>query len=156
MKLFDRWKEEWWARKQGDLVKTYREKTENLEKELGEFLQTAKDDFSKRLKNLAKEHQVEIENKQKDIHEITRRLEEKKLELLRANEDLKNQIRTIEAKASPSNVWAEAFTAGFSKAWDMMLPIMSEGLEKTKKTIEDKAISQTLERLSNGNYKKTH
>ena len=79
-----------------------------------------------------------------DVADQLRRSTERKEELAKANEELKTQLRLLEAKASPSNVWAEAFALGFGKAWDMMLPLMREGVQKTYETVFTEAVEQTL------------
>ena len=48
----------------------------------------------------------------------------------------------------PANVWAEAFTLGFSKAWDMMAPLMTDGVRRMEETIRTQAIEETLARLA--------
>ena len=41
-------------------------------------------------------------------------------------------------------LWAHAFTLGFSKAWDLMVPLMREGMAKSYQTVLDEAAEQTL------------
>lgn len=93
------------------------------------------------------EHQKEIEEKKNDIESALDRLNDKKASLERANEELKTQIRLIEAKASPDNVWVESFSCGFSKAWDVMNPFIVQSVEQMKKYIERKSIDETLNNL---------
>ena len=54
------------------------------------------------------------------------------------------------------DIWMAGFKSGFTKAWDMMMPLMMDGVSKSKKLIEDKAINETLTRMANGYNKKTH
>ncbi len=61
----------------------------------------------------------------------------------------------IEKETTPEEVYIHGFKEGFNKAWDMMLPVMSDGMEKLKKSIKDRAISETLDNL-NGNHKKNN
>jgi len=46
-----------------------------------------------------------------------------------------------------TNIWLEGFRCGFEKAYDL-LPEMSINI---REKIEEKAISETLKRLNNGN-----
>ena len=70
------------------------------------------------------------------------------MELARVNNELKTQIRLIEAKASPDNVWLEAFSQGFDKAWTVMLPFMLSGIDKAKEEIRNQEIDNSIPRLS--------
>ncbi len=49
-------------------------------------------------------------------------------------------------KESPvsQDAWLEGFSAGFSKAWDMMMPMMKEGFNRSIKAIHDQAVTDTL------------
>ena len=85
-----------------------------------------------------------LASREKDLQDLEQRVEARKLDLEKANEDLKEQIRLIEAKASPSNVWVESFTSGFSKAWDMMLPLMNDGITKLKQSLKDQAMDDAI------------
>lgn len=60
-----------------------------------------------------------------------------------------------EKELSPEEVYIHGFKEGFNKAWEMMMPVMMEGVLKSKKSIEDQAIQETIRR-NNGNYQKTH
>ena len=222
MRLFDRWKEEWWFKHQADLEAINAEKILKLEKEnraviekkqlsnqalVSELIEAETDlceklevveketldtkktlseiksnfDVTKTLieKQFDKECQEKLKKSQeildeklkeqetKNASELSRLkvmeeeiqfresiLADRKLELIKADNELKDQIRLLEAKASPSAVWCEAFSQGMSKAWDFLLPGMQENMEKLKKKIHDDAIADTLERL-NGHHK-TH
>jgi len=96
------------------------------------------------------EREESLQRKQRDLEDIIRRTNDKKLELEKKNEELMVQIRLIEAKASPDHVWASAFQAGFSKCWDMMWEFQSEQVTKLREKIRNQAINETLGRL-NGN-----
>ena len=101
-------------------------------------------------------HQEEIVKfKQIEIENLNKTLNDKKETLLRANEDLRTQLRLIEAKAKPDNVWIEAFSSGFSKAFDTMQHLQLKAMEHMESSIKTKAINETLERLNNGNLPKT-
>jgi|SRR3990167_8207967 len=93
------------------------------------------------------EKEKELDFKRRDIEDLEKRLHDKKSDLEKANEEIRNQIRLIEAKASPSSVWVESFSHGFSKAWDMMMPIVNEGSEKLKNSIYRKATDETIGNL---------
>lgn len=44
-------------------------------------------------------------------------------------------------------IWTEAFSLGFSKAWDMMVPLMTSGIDKSKEAIFNLAIDQAMANL---------
>lgn len=63
-----------------------------------------------------------------------------------------NRQKSEETKREAlETVWIQGFSQGFEKAWDMMVPLMSSGIEKSKKQIRTTAIEETLKRLNNGN-----
>lgn len=82
-----------------------------------------------------------------DLEENLKRVNDKKVELAKANKDLAQQIRLLEAKASPDQVWLSAFQMGFSKAWGMMKPVIYDGFDKVKQEISDNAKMETLNGL---------
>ena len=90
-------------------------------------------------------NQVKLEQEQAD--ELFRRVLDRKVELLRVNDELKQQIRLIEAKASPDNIWVAAFSSGFQKAWETMHPILMDGFRKASDSIRDEAINDTISNL---------
>lgn len=94
-----------------------------------------------------KQREFEIKQKENELRDLTQRLDDRKTELESKKNELREQIRLIEAKASPDSIWTSAFSAGFTKAWDMMQPLMTEGVHKMKQTIRDQAISETLSGL---------
>jgi DNA repair exonuclease SbcCD ATPase subunit len=88
-----------------------------------------------------------LELAQYEIDELQRLTDDKKDSLEKKNKELAQQIRLIEAKASPDQVWISAFQSGFSKAWGMMKPVMYEGFDKVKQEISDNAKMETLNGL---------
>lgn len=123
-----------------------REKTEVMERILAEATLQGE----ARLKKLQEEQaSVEASYSQRliELRHIERSTLQLQYDQARINEELRQQIHLLEAKASPSNVWAEAFTSGFNKAWDMMAPLMEEGSAKVRQSIYDKGVNDTLKRL---------
>jgi hypothetical protein len=111
------------------------------------------------------ERQDEIERMKKkldlakyEVSEMQRIVDDKKETLEKKNHELAQQMRLLEAKASPDQVWLSAFQLGFSKAWGMMKPVMYEGFDKVKQEISDSAKMETLNGLQsvlrgkNGTY----
>lgn len=88
-----------------------------------------------------------LKRDEQDLDDFLQRIADRKVELEKVSQELKEQLRLIEAKASPSSMWAEVFTAGFNKAWDMMLPVMTGGIENMKQIIHDRAVDETLDGL---------
>lgn len=147
MKIFDKWKQEWWIKNASDLAKEYLEKSKELTEK-----------FEAEIKIQTSKNEAMIEKLQiagEALEYKLKVLEERKIEAQEKDNDLRLQIKLLEAKASPSVVWAEAFTQGMSKAWDLMLPVIQENVDKVKQAIHDKAITETLARL-NGNNKKNY
>ena len=107
-------------------------------------------DWKKKLDDLDSGLKLKAELLQRDqasLDDITKRVQDKREELERANQELKEQIRLIEAKASPDSVWVEAFSQGFSKAFDMASVIHQKGLDKLLEQARDSAIDQAIASL---------
>lgn len=129
------------------LVKTFESAKTSLYKEFS-------DKEDKLRKELDKAHFVieeklaKLSREKVDLEEDENRVLDRKMELARVNNELKTQIRLIEAKASPDNVWVEAFAQGFDKAWTVMLPFMLSGIERAKEEIRNQEIDSSIPRLS--------
>lgn len=145
-KFLDKWKQEWWLKKASDLAKFY----ESNEKDLRQKFEIELEILKSRTESLINKLKIE----ENEIEYRLKKLDERKLELIRADNDLKDQIKTLEAKASPSSVWAEAFSQGMNKAWDLLLPLMTDNFEKLKKKIHDDAVMETVHRMNNDKNKK--
>lgn len=149
MKFIDRWKQEWWSKHAGELAKQYESSRIDLihsfEEEIKKTTQTWEIEKEIKLSRI-KLHEEEINYRLES-------LEHRKLELARLNEELRTQIKIIEAKSHPSEVWAQAFTAGVTKSWDLIQPFMIENIEKIKKQLYDDAYTKAIGSI-NGNNKK--
>ena len=159
MNLFQKWKEEWWRNRENELCSEYSKKEQEFKEELETHLSDDRRSFEIN-QEVIRQKSIEMETrlialkvKEVELGEWERRIGDKKFELESLNLDLLQQIKNLESKASPSHVWVTAFTSGWDKAWDMMKPFMTDGLERSKKAIEDAAIQSTL-RITNGNNKK--
>src|SRR3990167_1438834 len=129
-----------WFKRKSDLEKEFLEKENELIRSLTQHY----DDLEKSLVN----QNLKIERSKTDLDDLEKRVLDRKKELEKANDELKTQIRLIEAKASPDSVWIQSFSHGFSKAWDMMIPIMTEGIEKVKENIRTEEIDKSLIRVN--------
>jgi len=58
----------------------------------------------------------------------------------------KNKFEKIKALRDDV-AWLDGFNLGFSKAWDMMIPLMSNGIDRTKDFIRNSAIEETINGL---------
>ena len=145
--MFKKWKEEWWEKRQNDLCSQYSSIESSLKAELEELLEKDRTAFKNSLNEIEKAT-IELEYKKKEIEELSKRLDERKLELLQANDELKQQLRIIEAKSSPSSVFTEAFSLGVSKTWDLLLPVMVGNIEALKKKIYEDATFEAISRLN--------
>ena len=86
-----------------------------------------KKEFEARLYSLKEQYEFQLrreesiyKQKQDDLAYEQKRVDESKVALARCNEDLRQQIKLIEAKASPDQVWVSAFTSGFNTAYGSM------------------------------------
>lgn len=86
----------------------------------------------------------ELELKQIELNTMLEMTDKRIAELHKKDMDLRHQIDVIEAKAAPDRVWCEAFSLGFSKAWDMMKDAQMDGLLRVRKKIEDDAINKAI------------
>ena len=147
-KLMTKWKEEWWSKRESQLIYEFSGMESVVKSSLENSLKKIKQQ-EEDLETISSRLRIQ----EAECDETYRRVEERKLELSSKNEELLRTIRNIESQSSPSGVWIQSFTAGFQCAWGMMEPMMLEGMEHLKKSISDKAITDTLVRL-NGNDKK--
>ena len=108
------------------------------------------DTYNKRYVALQGELNSKMETLERDkrsLDDVQTRVDDRQKELERVNAELKTQIRLIEAKASPDSVWQSAFSQGFSKAWDMMMPLMTQGIDKVKEKIRAEEIDASFPRI---------
>ena len=163
-KLFSRYKNNWLKKREEDLWKEFESSLKILkdrhylelsqyQKNCDETMLIASDKFKEIEEQLEKRRTVlEYEKKKVSYEEdnnkhLEKLVEQKRIELERVREELKLQIRIMEAKSSPEQVWTSAFESGFSKAWAMMVPVITDGLDKQKEMIRNKAIEETRKRL---------
>ena len=132
---WQQWKTQWWSRREASLHSEFALREGELRARLLAGL------------TQLEEKERELKGLEADCTMGASRLEQRRVELAQANEDLREQLRLLEAKARPDAVWAEAFSLGFSKAWDMMLPIMTGGMERLKTAVRDAAIQETVDSL---------
>lgn len=135
-------KEAWFALKTAELETIYREELKELKEKQEASILTEKTKLLELEKAVKK-----LELSQFDVDELTKRVDDKKIELMKGNKDLADQIRVLEAKSSPDQIWSGAFNSGFSKAWDMMIPVIYDGFNKVKQEISDNAKMETLNGL---------
>jgi len=138
--------QKWWDSRCPEIRKEFHDKEQELIFESEKYLENMRVRLDLKKKELDDELEI-IERRKLDNEDIEKRIEDRKQELLRVNEELKTQIRLIEAKASPDQIWTNAFSQGVSKAWDMMVPIMAENVKKAKETIRNQEIDNSLPRI---------
>jgi len=153
-KLQEKWKQEWWEKRQDDICREYSAREKELKADLEEHLEQDRQAIEASKASLsAKELEIEMRSaklsiRQAEIEELEVRVAERKFELLKADNDLKAQIKLLEAKASPTAVWTEAFSLGVSKTWDLLLPVMTGNIEALKKKIYEDATFDSIARLN--------
>lgn len=141
--LFSQFKNKWWEKREQSLKKEFAVKEIELLKDLSDREHEVKSEIERK-KQLLREERESIERVAKENELYESLVHDRREELEKSNKELKDQIRLIEAKAKPDSVWVTAFTSGFNKAWDMMLPLMSDGFNKMKDKIKDDAIEDSI------------
>ena len=98
------------------------------------------------------EREKGLSRQENELNELMASIKERSAELQKLDKEVSNQVRAIDKKTLPSNIWVEAFSEGWNKAWECMWPLQSEALIKMKRYIEEQAIQSVLDR-KNGNHK---
>ena len=155
-KLIGKWKQEWLIKHEAEILAEYASQEANLR-------ETLKSDMERNIAMLEIERdtiyaktRLEIQKGEVLEEEVKYRiknLEQHRLDLIEEDNKLKQQIKIIEAKSNPSGVWTEAFTLGMNKCWELMLPIMSENIEKVKLKLKEDAAKEAIGRFNAANKK---
>lgn len=128
-----------------------------LKEEYGSVLKTLEDHYVSKKNQICEEierKEADLILKQRDVEDLIKRFSDKKFDLEQKNKELADQIRLIEAKASPDEVWASAFQAGFLKCWEVMWNFQADQVIKLKDKIKSQAINETLGRLNGHSLQK--
>ena len=136
----------WWKRRNQEILAEFLVKERTLTIHSEDKLRFLKENLESYEREVSGKLEI-VEREKRNLEDIERRVLDRRLELERVNEELKIQIRLIEAKASPDSIWTSAFSQGVSKSWDMMLPIMMEGIFKLKETIRNQEIDNSIPRI---------
>lgn len=155
-KIIERWKQEWWLKHAAEIAREYQTRQADLEKRLDEELRLNLTRLELERDVIYAKVKAEIEKGKLLEEEVAYRqktLDDRKLDLVIADNDLKQQIRLIEAKASPSSVWVEAFTSGANKAWELLLPVMTDNIAKLKLKMQEDAVQEAIARMRVTNKK---
>ena len=155
-KLIAKWKEEWLIKHEAEILAEYASQEAHLR-------ETLKSDMNQKITLMEIERdtlyaktRLEIQKGEVLEEEIKYRLknlEQHRLDLIEEDNNLKQQIKVIEAKSHPSGVWTEAFTLGMNKCWELMLPIMSDNVEKVKLKLKEDAAKEAIGRFNAANKK---
>ena len=140
--MWQKLKAQWLASQEVKLQAEFAPQLQHLQATLQEN-ETA---LSTRLARVTQEAQ-DVEVRSRDVRDLEQRLQDRKEELARQNDELRTQIRLIEAKSSPDSVWVEAFSRGYEKAWETMWPFFESNLTRVKEVIRRVAIDETLQNL---------
>jgi len=163
MRLFDKWKNDWLEKRKGVLEIEFQyqlQEVEEAHKRVIRQLELTKDVAEKELEIKLQDfqHRKELSLKRMELEEQEveyriKALGERKCELIKADNELREQIKLLQAKASPNEVWTHAFTTGVSKSLDMFIPTLTEGLDKFKSKIKEEALAEAIARLRVTNKK---
>lgn len=152
--MFAKWKQGWLKEHEEILRYQFADQIQRVQNEFEDKMRRRTVEFEE--KQTLKEKELKeafsrtealirgVNHKNADLEEDYRRIEKLREETEKERHNLKEQLKLIEAKAHPSAVWCEAFSQGFSKAWDMMMPFMQDGLQKVRKQIEADAIENIM------------
>ena len=138
--IFDKWKIEWWLNHAAELALLHQDKLADITKKFEAEID------SQTLKNRQLLNNLQLEEEELEYRIKT--VKERIIEMTKRDNELREQIRLLEAKASPSSVWCEAFTQGMNKAWDLMLPTVIDNVEKLKTKIREDATREAIDRLN--------
>lgn len=139
IQLFKNKKLEWWKNREDKLLQEFSSREEDLRTNLNQKITQILNELGTKQKDL--------EHKQLDLEDLEKRVSDRKTELERTNQELKEQIRLIEAKAKPDSVWISAFTSGFNRAWEVMKPILDQAVQEAHKMIKSQEIDESLRRI---------
>mgnify|MGYP001607455958 CR=1 FL=1 len=137
----------WWEHHRQELEKAHAQQIADLQSAHESSLTFIRNQLQSDLSELKEECHLYFEQEKEEIANLRLRLQDRKEELARANAEYRTQIRLIEAKASPSNIWSEAVSTGFKMAWDMMSSLQAEGLAKISQQARDGAIRCRWKRI---------
>ncbi len=142
-KFIDRWKRQWWLIRASELAVEFEANKLDL---IHRFQQEIKEiEASWKLTKEMALQRIALE--QEEIKFKIESIEGRKRELAHLDTDVKNQIKMMEAKSNPSFVWETAFTAGATKTWDLIMPLMTQNIEKLIKKIQEDATVEAIKRL---------
>ena len=142
-------KQRWWEAREQRLRQEFAPQEQGLLKTLEErqfVLEEHTAALGRQIRSLEHEQEL-VKRQEQDCEGLRQRLTDRQVELQRAQEEVKAQIRLTEAKATPDSVWLTAFSKGYEKAWESMWPVMLDGVQKVKQSIERQAIDATVSRL---------
>src|SRR3990167_10421915 len=108
-------------------------------------------DVSKKRGSEISERESGLRRQELELNELMSSIKERSAELQRLDKEVSNQVRAIDKKTLPSNIWVEAFSEGWNKAWDCMWPLQSDAIIKMKRYIEEQAIQSVLDRKNGHN-----
>jgi len=143
-KLKNRWKQEWYNRNSAQIAREFDGRRIELVKRLEDEIEETRLRWESKKDSLLNKIRLE----QEEIAFKTESINCKKIQLNSMEEDYRLQIKLMEAKASPSNFWAEAFSQGVSKTWDLLQSVQVSNMEKLKKQLFDDAYEEAIRSLN--------
>ena len=149
-KFMQRFRNDWLAKQEAKLKVEFAPKLAAIQ----ESCQSAERSLLQQ-KNDLDRHKNDLDGRIQELERIKSQcdsqeiiLKDRQVALEKANEELRTQLRLIEAKASPDSVWVEAFSLGYGKAWDTMADIWQSGLAKAVEDARTNAIDQTIRNIN--------
>lgn len=141
--LFSQFKNKWWAKREASLKEEFAQKEEALLRDLVHKEHEVMEEVESRRAVLERERESLMKLAKENEH-YEKLVEDRRVDLERSHAELKEQIRITEAKARPDTIWTSAFSSGFNAAWNMMMPLMSEGFNRMKDKVRNDAIEGSI------------
>ena len=92
----------------------------------------------------------ELARESQHLEGVREQIRSQQEELLRLRSEARESVRDVTARAVKTlnqEALTQAILTGYRLAWDTMLPLMQEGVVKSRQAIHDAAVEETLTRL---------
>lgn len=144
--LIESWKQDWLEKNKEALRVKFQYDMEDLKKSLDTTLSQCKEKLTK-LEEDVRFKELELNLKKAEFEEKSKQYDERKVVLAEKQKELDQMIKLLEAKASPTHVWSEAFALGVDKSMDIIIPIITAHNEKLMNKFKEDAALEAINRL---------
>ena len=137
------WKSKWLARQEATLQQEFQLRLQALQQAQEQQLQAVATQTAEVEVVLQK-----VERLKKAVADSEVLLQDRQIAVQHASEELRQQLRLLEAKASPTEVWSQAMAPGYRVALETLTPLMREGMSTMLDKVRQDAIDQTLKNIN--------